>query len=924
MGILFSKKKREDEEVNVVASEPKKQPEVPEVPEIDQSHLLPKWLNETQFEELLAANIAQFSKIVGFRMKPAMAPGENYATLMLRISIEVELTDKSTKPVSYMMKIPHDTPQMQQMMQFANFFTSENIAYIDFLPKMEELYKAKGLDITFSPRAYKLNADKEPKLANTVLMYDLGQDGYKNFNRLNCLNLEQSKYAIKKLAQYHAASAMMVQVHGPYPDRFIYGPMGTNVEAIVQFIEGMIGSFRTAFLANLKNFKDGEQYREKLEKALGALTAAFMQMGVVDPAEFNVLNHGDCWMNNLLFKVGSQGELEDMIFVDFQNPKYGAPTMDLMYFIMTSVHIDYKLDYFDFFVRHYHEQLTQHLDLLGYTGRQPSLRELHVGVIKNGGWALFPAIAVLPVVLLDSTEAATFENFLGESEEGTNFKNLLYANKRYQRYINRILPWLENRGFLEPVPAPESAPQPALETTPKPAQPENPDQILDWLNVNDFKDIISQIEPDFEKIVKGTWKAATKLGDNYASKLLKVDIEAQLKSKNYYFIFPKIVLIIYFLIDGSVKTFSYILKVHTSNDSINFSDFNLFPKEIEMYGKYVPAFEQLYKDAGSPVTFSAKSFRFSKEVSAEYLLMENLQTAGFKMCDRMKGMDMEHSKSTLKKLAQWHAASLKYKELNGPYPPKYDSGIFTEKTAKVFKSMFEQTRSSFLTELAKFDGVEEYLHKLPPIMDAHVDEIIKDAKIIESEFNVLNHGDAWVNNIMFQYDSEGRVKETFLLDHQVTKYGNPAQDLYYFILSSTHLDIKIDQFDYLIRWYHENLEAHAKLLKYNGFVPSLKELHVILLEHPIYGGLISLFIIYLYLLNCSLPAAGTVLSTLTICLNKAEDNFSTDAFLKEDAEGEAIRAALYSNERYRANVERIMPWLNKRGLLDGFGNETTK
>jgi len=123
------------------------------------------------------------------------------------------------------------------------------------------------------------------------------------------------------------------------------------------------------------------------------------------------------------------------------------------------------------------------------------------------------------------------------------------------------------------------------------------------------------------------------------------------------------------------------------------------------------------------------------------------------------------------------------------------------------------------------------------VLDAHVDKIIEDAKINEEEFNVLNHGDAWINNIMFQYDSEGHVKETFLLDHQLTKYGNPAQDLYYFIMSSTQLDIKVDQFDSLIRWYHQNLVEHATLLKYNGFVPSLKELHIILIEHPTFGNL---------------------------------------------------------------------------------------
>ncbi|KAH8383454.1 hypothetical protein KR009_008707, partial [Drosophila setifemur] len=418
-------------------------------PNIDESKLVPEWLNESQFEQLLAANVADFSKIVGFRVKPAMAPGENYATIMLRVSIDVELTDKTTKLFSYMMKVPHKSPQMDQMLALANFFNSENAAYTELLPQFEKLYKSKGMDITFAPKAFRLDSTKEPNLANTVLMNDLGQQGYKNLNRLECLNLEQAKYALKKLAQFHAAGATLVQVRGPYPDVFLYGMMGSNKELVRGFIDAMLGPFRTAFLANLNNFKNGEKYREQLENVLSGLTEEFLKMGELDNSEFNVLNHGDCWMNNLLFKTGPKGELEDMVFVDFQNPKYGSPAMDLLYFIITSVHIDYKLDSFDYLVRHYHDQLTKHLNFLGFTGRQPSLRELHMTVIKYGGWLLFPAIAVLPLVLLDPSKSATFDNFMGESEEGAKFKNLLYQNKRYQGYIERILPWLENRGFLE-------------------------------------------------------------------------------------------------------------------------------------------------------------------------------------------------------------------------------------------------------------------------------------------------------------------------------------------------------------------------------------------------------------------------------------------------------------------------------------------
>lgn len=65
-----------------------------------------------------------------------------------------------------------------------------------------------------------------------------------------------------------------------------------------------------------------------------------------------------------------------------------------------------------------------------------------------------------------------------------------------------------------------------------------------------------------------------------------------------------------------------------------------------------------------------------------------------------------------------------------------------------------------------------------------------------------------------------------------------------------------------------------------------------------------------------LAAVGTVISTLTVCLQDMDDDFSTEAFFTENEKSEAFRLKLFGNERYRAQIERIMPWLNRRGLLD--------
>lgn len=350
-----------------------------------------------------------------------------------------------------MMKVPHDTPMMQQMLQMVNFFTLENEAYLDLLPKYVELYKSKGLEVNLGPRAYKFTeaVKEEPKLTNTVLMYDLGQDGYGNLNRFEGLGLEPTKLVLRKMAQYHAAGAYLKSVDG-VTETMMKGAFGDLGEQAVEMMAAIIGPAQKLFLENLKNFGGGvEKYHDKLEKYLSKVFELFKVMGQYDPNDFNVILHGDCWVNNFLFKTGPNGELIDMVFVDFQNPRYGHPLTDILYFIMTSVKLEHKLSDFDFFIKYYHDQLVEHLQILEYKERVPKLSEFYIQLYKYGTWALMGTYMVLPVVLLDPTESATFENFMTNNEAGTEFRNLMYTNPRYKKHIQQILPWLDNRGLLE-------------------------------------------------------------------------------------------------------------------------------------------------------------------------------------------------------------------------------------------------------------------------------------------------------------------------------------------------------------------------------------------------------------------------------------------------------------------------------------------
>jgi len=51
--------------------------------------------------------------------------------------------------------------------------------------------------------------------------------------------------------------------------------------------------------------------------------------------------------------------------------------------------------------------------------------------------------------------------------------------------------------------------------------------------------------------------------------------------------------------------------------------------------------------------------------------------------------------------------------------------------------------------------IARYSEKVAKFADHTYDIGIKVAKLSEDEFNVINHGDFWVNNMLFKYDNDG-------------------------------------------------------------------------------------------------------------------------------------------------------------------------
>ncbi|XP_070138160.1 uncharacterized protein [Drosophila bipectinata] len=404
---------------------------------------VPEWLSAEVFEDVLRKNVDGFVKVRSFKPEMGSGAGDNYATIMLRVKIEVELKDGKEKEVSYMVKLPHQLDIYKEMIKNSNIFDTERFMYNDVVPEMEEMYREVGVDITFGAKAY----DLKNAQSDYVVLEDLGQKGFKNANRLEGLDQAHTERVLKKLAQWHAASVVRVATKGPYPQARTMGMFNPNNRPIMKEISKGMGE---KFLKCCPSFKGNEAYIEKVKALQPELVdRVFDLFSKVKTTEFNVLNHGDFWCNNVMFQYDDHGEIEEVYLIDFQFPNYGTVAQDLTNFLISSTKLEDKLSKFDYYVKVYHDNLVEHLKVLQYSKAPPTLRDIHKSLIRNGASGFAVAKGGMAAVLMDPTEDASLENFVGSGTDGVDLHSQMFKNPRYRKHIEVVLPWLLNRGALD-------------------------------------------------------------------------------------------------------------------------------------------------------------------------------------------------------------------------------------------------------------------------------------------------------------------------------------------------------------------------------------------------------------------------------------------------------------------------------------------
>lgn len=88
---------------------------------------------------------------------------------------------------------------------------------------------------------------------------------------------------------------------------------------------------------------------------------------------------------------------------------------------------------------------------------------------------------------------------------------------------------------------------------------------------------------------------------------------------------------------------------------------------------------------------------------------------------------------------------------------------------------------------------------------------------------------------MFKFDEEKNAQEIIFIDFQAAFWASPGSDLLYFFISSLADDIKVENFDNFVEFYHKELTSALNALRYEQPIPTLAEIYIDIMDKGSYG-----------------------------------------------------------------------------------------
>lgn len=331
---------------------------------------------------------------------------------------------------------PLNNDVVMNMVRQQNLFLTEQQILQDVLPRIERLV---GRQI--GPKVY-YSSD----IVRVIIMEDLAKRGFVIKDRQRGLSLEHCVLVMEQIARMHAGSVALFEKKPEKVSSFRDGLLSAKCpKSFFRMMEVSLINIGNV----LKHWSDQKcaGVATKLIKLAETITPRCLDVYNYDADEFCVLNHGDCWVNNIMFKEGIKGEPIEAIFVDYQMSVYTSPAIDLHYFLNTCPEISVKCEKDDFLLTTYLNTLRSTMKKLGCKTEPPTMEDLKAALYKRRQYAICAGIVLYLRMIANKEDTEDFEELFGKLSGETKMD--VFKNPDAKIAALKMIPVFEERGYLD-------------------------------------------------------------------------------------------------------------------------------------------------------------------------------------------------------------------------------------------------------------------------------------------------------------------------------------------------------------------------------------------------------------------------------------------------------------------------------------------
>lgn len=222
------------------------------------------------------------------------------------------------------------------------------------------------------------------------------------------------------------------------------------------------------------------------------------------------------------------------------------------------------------------------------------------------------------------------------------------------------------------------------------------------------------------------YKAAVAAGNNYGSLMLRSNVK--------------------YLQNGKKLEKSIIIKtVITDPEMVKmFEDtgVNIFQNELIMYDRILPKFHKLLESVGDTDQLFAPAIFIDYDTNT--LIFHDLIKSGFKVANRLTGVDDTHVEVLTRKIAKFHACSIVLLQNGSEDFKEFQESPF--KDDNVSDAFLKGMYGAFLSQFRTWKGFEMYITKLENVQKRLLKQTLEMYGPSKFPLKVLAHGDLWVIN----------------------------------------------------------------------------------------------------------------------------------------------------------------------------------